>query len=600
MPRCPSCQAELAPKTSVCPHDGTPIPEGLEGKILGERYRITRELGEGGMGRVYLAEHVILGKQLAVKVLREEYSRLPDLVKRFQLEAVAASQIGQENIVDVKDFGQTPEGLFYFVMEFVPGRSLAQLIDKSGAMPAPRAMGVLLQITKALGAAHSRGIIHRDLKPDNVLITRKPDGTEHAKVLDFGISKVGEGPQTARITQVGMVVGTPHYMAPEQATGGAVDLRVDIYALGVLAYEMLTGKVPFDGESSLAILLKHQRDLPVPPRESRPDLDISPKLEKLVLKCLEKDRGDRPQSMGEVGRELAACMVESGVTSGPTPLVLAAIPPQARATDARGAAADPDTTPVPVTEPVSSRPKPIAAPVPVAVEPPATKPERKPQIRIGDSNPASGPTLSTDPVQAQLVAEQKSKRGLLIGLIAFILLGVVAGVGALAFHTGKPEVEKVAIAPTAPAPPPPAAPPTAPAPMPAPAPVAVAAVAPTPEPAPAPATPKDHAKSAKQTVLLISTPSGAQVLGDQGAPLGHTPMRIELAAGESKIVKLQAAGYREREAMVHAGDEKLALQLEKLTAQAAPPQAAKPAPSSSPEADPYGKVDDLKKNPYGP
>jgi len=549
--------AEIEAPATACPHDGTPLTPGLEGQVLGERYRITRELGEGGMGRVYLAEHVILGKQVAVKVLRAEYSRQPELVKRFQLEAVAASQIGQENIVDVSDFGRTPDNSFYFVMEYVAGKSLAQMVDREGPVRVATALPLLLQITKALGAAHGRGIIHRDLKPDNVLVTRKSDGTEHAKVLDFGISKVGEAPAGARITQVGMVVGTPHYMAPEQATGEAIDLRADIYAFGVLAYETITGKIPFDAENSLQILMKHQREAPVPPRQRRADLDIPERLDALIMSCLAKNREGRPQTMGDVGRELAGCMAELGMVSGPTPLILTAIPPQARASNPALAEARP-------AEPSAPRPQPVTP------EP-------------------SSPRLPTDPVltedEARAVGQHRAKWPLFagIGLLVVIALGAVVN---LASHP-KTEIQTVAVAPPpAPQPVPPAPPVDSKPPPPAVAaenpavPVTpVEAAAPKPAPSQEIAERLTHPKRSSpesERVALVTIPAGAKVIGASGV-LGSTPLQLDVPAGQTREVKLVAEGYRAVSRRVRAGERRVEVRLSKLTAPALPPAHLKPS-----------------------
>jgi serine/threonine-protein kinase len=297
--------------------DGTrlaPAPE-IEGRVLGDRYRIISRLGQGGMGSVYLAEHVTLGKRMAVKVLRPEYSRDEELLHRFQHEARAASQIGQENIVEVFDFGHTPEGEAYFVMEALDGESLARILHRDGPMPVARALPVFLQICRALGAAHQRGIVHRDLKPENVFVMRRTDGTDFVKVLDFGIAKGPGAPDTKRLTRAGSIIGTPEYMSPEQASATTIDQRSDVYAFGVLAYETLTGRLPFDGDTPLATLMKHQSDAPLPPRQLRPELP--PEVEELVLRALVKRPEGRQQSMQEVASDLARIAAEPEVLRAP-------------------------------------------------------------------------------------------------------------------------------------------------------------------------------------------------------------------------------------------------------------------------------------------
>jgi eukaryotic-like serine/threonine-protein kinase len=283
----------------------------LIGRVLGERYRLLARIGEGGMGTVYRAEHVVLRRRMAVKVLRRHLCDDEDLVRRFQGEAIAASQIGQENIVEVLDFGRTAEGAFYFVMEELEGESLAALLAASGSLPLERAALVLAQVCRALAAAHAHGIVHRDLKPDNVIVVRREDGTDFVKVVDFGISKHGGDRARPRVTRAGMIIGTPEYMAPEQGAAATVDHRADIYAFGVLAYELVTGTLPFHGETAIATLLAHQTKPVEPPARRRPGLP--PAFEAIILRALEKRPDARQQSMAEVAAELTRVLVAFGL-----------------------------------------------------------------------------------------------------------------------------------------------------------------------------------------------------------------------------------------------------------------------------------------------
>jgi serine/threonine-protein kinase len=323
---CPTCQNPLDDALRVCPVDGTALgpADPLIGRVLGDRYRVLAQIGEGGMGTVYRVEHVVLGRKMAVKVLRPEYSTDDDLVRRFQREAVAASRIGQENIVDVTDFGRTREGNLYFVMEELEGRSLANVIHAEGPVPFDRAALILAQVCRALAAAHSHGIVHRDLKPDNVLVMRRADGSDFVKVVDFGISKSpGEGEE--RLTRAGTIIGTPEYMSPEQGAAASIDHRADVYAFGILAYEVLTGTVPFQGETSVATLIEHQTRPPEPPSRRRPG--IPAEFEQLILKALEKKPPNRQQSMVEVAEDLSRVLAryhlppvyERGRTPPPRP-----------------------------------------------------------------------------------------------------------------------------------------------------------------------------------------------------------------------------------------------------------------------------------------
>jgi len=278
------------------------------GTIIAERYRLERKLGEGGMGMVYQGQHVVLEKPVAVKILAEDLARRPDLVQRFLQEAKAASRIHHENVVDITDFGQTASGTVFFVMELLEGRDLATLIRQEvGPIPWPRAKPILIQVCRALAAAHAKGIIHRDMKPENVFLVTREGTQDFVKVVDFGIAKMvgldeSSGP---RLTRTGMIFGTPEYMSPEQAQGTRPDHRVDIYAVGVMMYEMLTGQVPFRADTFMGVLTKHMFEAPVPPSKLRPDLSISPELDAIVLKALAKDREKRFQTMAEMGEAIA-------------------------------------------------------------------------------------------------------------------------------------------------------------------------------------------------------------------------------------------------------------------------------------------------------
>ena len=275
----------------------------LIGQVLDGRYRIEKLLGEGGMGIVYKGVHTTLGKPLAIKVLRPEVSKNEEILMRFRQEAQSASQIGNPHIIDISDFGTLPDGSTYFVMEFLTGKSLtAALAD--GQFTLHRTCNVVKQLAGALGAAHDVGIVHRDLKPDNVQLIERGGQKDFVKVLDFGIAKVGGS--TSKLTQAGQVFGTPHYMSPEQCAGTNVDHRTDIYAVGVMLYEMACGKVPFDADNLMGILTKHLYENPIAPRELAPPVNVPPTLEAIILKCLQKKPDQRYQSMAELAEDLDA------------------------------------------------------------------------------------------------------------------------------------------------------------------------------------------------------------------------------------------------------------------------------------------------------
>ena len=282
-----------------------PDAASLVGRTLSGRYKIERMLGEGGMGTVYQAEHTHMRKRLAVKVLHPEMSRLPEVVARFEREAMAAAHIDHPNVATATDFGKLEDGSFFLVLEFVEGKSLRSSIAK-GRLELGRALHIVRQVAAGLGRAHMLGIVHRDLKPENVMLVEREGDPDFVKVLDFGIAKVPVGELIANavsksphdvvapvLTQMGMVYGTPEYMAPEQALGQVVDARADLYALGVMAFEMLTGRRPFDEESKVALLGMHVT-APVPSMTQRaPDADIPPEVEALVRKLLAKESSDR-------------------------------------------------------------------------------------------------------------------------------------------------------------------------------------------------------------------------------------------------------------------------------------------------------------------
>jgi serine/threonine-protein kinase len=280
-----------------------PALDRTVGRILGTRYRVLSRLGEGGMGTVYLCEHAVLGRRYAVKVLRPDLADDPEIAERFRNEAIAASRIGGDHVVDVVDFGVEEDGALFYVMEALDGRSLGVIVSEEGPLEVDRALGLLEQVCRALAAAHERRVVHRDVKPDNVFVVRRADGAEQAKVIDFGISQVAVDPGRERLTRTGTIIGTPEYMAPEQAAGEPVDHRADVYALGVLAYEILTGTLPIVGHTPVATLVAHQTRAPEPPSRRRPS--VPPEVDALVLRALAKRPGDRPQSMKEFAENIA-------------------------------------------------------------------------------------------------------------------------------------------------------------------------------------------------------------------------------------------------------------------------------------------------------
>jgi serine/threonine-protein kinase len=320
MPSCPECYAEYGDDVRTCPEHGAelvpsellvaPDPPLEAGTMIGE-YRVERKLGSGTFGDVYAGEQPLIGKRVAIKVLNRRFASEPVIVSRFVAEARAVNKIRQRNIIDIFSFGVVP-GIerHYFVMELLDGSTLGEVLDRVGRLPVALAMPLVAGIAAGLDAAHEVGIIHRDLKPDNVFLARERDGSYVPKLLDFGIAKLA-GQDVAHKTSSGMVLGTPRYMSPEQARGKATDRRSDIYALGVMIHEMLTGAVLFDADSAVDILLKHAAV--DPPPMSTVCKDIPERLDQPVLAMLEKRPDDRPASAGEAVAALVRRAEELGL-----------------------------------------------------------------------------------------------------------------------------------------------------------------------------------------------------------------------------------------------------------------------------------------------
>ncbi len=280
----------------------------LLGQTLVGRYLIQKKLGEGGMGAVYQATHNLLEKQVALKVLHGELARKPDLVERFMQEAKAASRIRHENVIDISDFGTTPEGLVFFAMELLTGHDLHEEITRarlaSQLLPWERSKRIFLQICAALAAAHGLGIIHRDLKPENIYLVEFLGEPDFVKLLDFGIAKqteVAEGDR--KLTRTGMLFGTPEYMSPEQARGEVIDPRVDVYAMGCILFQLVTGRVPFEADNFMGVLSLHLTEPPaVIPPEVFDSIGAPRALAAVIDKALAKDRNQRFSSIDELVR----------------------------------------------------------------------------------------------------------------------------------------------------------------------------------------------------------------------------------------------------------------------------------------------------------
>lgn len=322
---CPTCGQPVPFEAQFCPFDGCalvsdkdPIDaakasrrrgarahDTLVGRIVDERYEVLQLLGEGGMGSVYRVRHRVLGRPLALKVLRPEYARDQALAERFVQEARAAAAISHPNVVSITDFGMIGRGQPYFVMELLEGQTLSSVMRERGPLAPEFVIGVARSVASGLAAAHEVGVIHRDLKPDNIILLGDATAPSALKVLDFGLAKLLGA---SRLTHDDVVYGTPQYMSPEQASGEELDARVDIYALGILTYEMLTGRVPFEADSYMGVLTQQIYAEPTPLSAHRQDLTAYPTLEAIVLSCLKKRRDERISSMSELIAALDAAL----------------------------------------------------------------------------------------------------------------------------------------------------------------------------------------------------------------------------------------------------------------------------------------------------
>ncbi len=459
----------------------------LIGKSVGN-YAIKAKLGEGGMGAVYLGEHPLIGKRVAIKVLLEELSSKEDIVQRFFNEAKAVNDIGHQNIVDIVDFGKMKNDaggadIVYFIMEFLDGESLAARLRRTG-LSFKETIHVMQQCCSALAASHAKGIVHRDLKPENIYLCPRGGDKNFIKILDFGIAKLTGDTGQSHKTRTGLVIGTPTYMSPEQCEGkGLIDHRSDVYSLGVVMYELLTGRVPFPGEGFGEILVAHLTKVPEPPHTLNPD--ITPELEAIVLHSIEKDRNRRFQSMAEFEAAVtdpAAHLAQYSQLPGYAPMGSAS-------TSNHGT---------------------------------MMMPTDAPTIRgqTGGMNTVKGPLTGTGPRPTTLSGAasevggdlpKKSKAPMVIASLAVV--GILGGVGFVMLNKGAKKED---------VPPP-------------------VVVAPPPV-----ETPKPPPKDDLITVKVTSDPSGAKVYrAGQEQPEGVTPLVMKLTkGGESFDIQIKAEGYK--------------------------------------------------------
>jgi len=377
------------------------------------------------MGLVYQGKHRDIDKPVAIKVLRDDLSRRPEVVARFRQEARSASRIGHENIVDVSDFGETRFGSSYFVMEFLEGEDLANVLGREVTLEPERACRIVLQCCRALSAAHDKQIVHRDIKPENIFLTRRDGVDEFVKLVDFGIAKMGdietEGSPGRKLTKTGMIFGTPEYMSPEQAAGKELDHRVDVYALGIILYECLAGTVPFVGDTFMGILTQHLFSEAPALREQPHAAEVSPELELVIAKALAKDPDHRYQSAAELA-EAVECALEGKISTAtvvtPPPALLDTdpAPPQRRVRWVWGAAATAaivllgawiGSTGEPGVEASDARAEPRSSPSQASLVERSSPPEPPASPTEGKEAPASVPEvtelhIATSPMGARV------------------------------------------------------------------------------------------------------------------------------------------------------------------------------------------------------
>ncbi len=480
-----------APPTGVDP---------LLGRVLNERFKILETLGSGGMGRVYKAIQAPLDRLVALKVLNPQYGqdKDPGFQRRFFLEASVTAKLRHPNTVTVIDYGKTDDGIYYIAMEYLEGQTLSQLLTQSGPLPWPRVLSIAQQIARSLREAHKIGLIHRDLKPANVMILNQETDHDVVKVLDFGLVKSfmpdsGQVPQDVSLTQAGVILGSPQYMAPEQARNIS-DPRSDVYSLGVLLYQTLLGRPPFHAEQGIDIIVKHMNEPPPAFSAVWPNHNIPAEVEALVMKCLAKRPADRFDSMDAVIESMRRALTSagiSGVYSGPRSSIT-------------------HLGSGPLTGPLTG---------PIAPPPPGVS-----------SSGAS--TMSLD-ISVEEPEERKRRNSLPMALFGgAVLVGVgVVLVLALRSPTPKPPpVQPTVPPPTATAPTPPVKEP----------PPATAHAAPALSPEDLPELPPSDEKPAQELApkpqavrfVITSEPSGARVLY-AGKSLGQTPVELEVPAGDS-------------------------------------------------------------------
>jgi len=545
-------------------------PDPLIGMAIGGRFKIVGVIARGGMGKVYRAEQAPLGRICALKVLSPKYEgdRDPEFHKRFFLEASIAAKLTHPNTVTVFDYGQSDD-IYYIAMEFVDGKTLHRVLREEGPFSEGRTCHIARQICRSLREAHQIGVVHRDLKPGNVLLAQHGDERDNVKVLDFGLVKDVTG-EAEELTQQGLFMGSPKYMAPEQIVGAEVSARTDIYSLGVMLYEMLCSKVPFDKGPGVGTLMAHVNDPPPPMIHYNPNLVISEEMEAIVLRCLEKDPQRRFASMDELLSALKRC------GGGAEEMMTGPYQPYAHTGAFRARHLDSlppgDTTGLsgpmrrPSGPPGDSGPSTSLSSLSLSGARPAALGFSSPST-LADPLTASQPMSLPDP---DTLAGQSGKRRFML-ITGVLVLGFVGIIITLTQTRGSGETTAGSASPAT-----------------------------TPPPTPTQATPQTPARPGDRVVHIESDPSGASVMEGNETLCGGTPCDVTFrgagaAADVVHSLTLSKKGYQSKTIKVTVVEEKVKVTLD---AAAGTVRTAPATTKAGGNKDPNYKPDPYKGNPY--